>query len=323
MGLLSWRPLNSQGPRLRPAGGEKAVSAIVEEIVASKEKRQKNGQLRYCSVRDFRCRSAYLKKHFAGRTINTLSSVEIKDWLVGLNLSPRSTKNFLNTTAEIVRYAMQRKYVMVDPLADFTDDDRKELCGDEGYYREPTCLSPKEAERLLNTALRESKLELLAYVTLALFCGIRSEELQKLNWDDIKDGKYVEISARIAKKRRVRHVDIPAVAKPWLALCKRTSGPIVDCSYAAFGRRFTALRTRAGFKKWDSNAMRHSFGSYHYALHGNALETARQMGHSQGDEVLFTHYRSLASKDSAQAYFSIKPPAPADNVVQLQSVTAA
>ena len=308
------------GPRLKPAGGDKTVAAVVDEMLVSKEKRQDNGQLRYCSVRDFRGRSAYLKKHFDGRAIGTLTAKEIKEWLVGLELSPRSTKNFLNTTAEIIRYAMQRKYVMSDPIADLTDDDRKELCGNDDDYREPTIVSPQEAERLLGAALAETKLEMLAYTTLALFCGIRSEELQKLTWENIKDGSYVEIPRTVAKKRRVRHVDIPAVAKPWLELCERKSGPIVDCSYAAFGRRFTALRTRAGFTKWDRNAMRHSFGSYHYALHGNALETARQMGHSQGDDTLFTHYRALASKDSAQKYFSIKPPTPASNVTRLISI---
>ncbi len=62
--------------------------------------------------------------------------------------------------------------------------------------------------------------------------------------------------------------------------------------------------------------MRHSFGSYHYALHGNPLETSRQLGHKASDQVLFDHYRALATKTQAEAYFAIKPPASAANIVR-------
>ena len=62
--------------------------------------------------------------------------------------------------------------------------------------------------------------------------------------------------------------------------------------------------------------MRHSFGSYHYALHGNPLETSRLLGHKASDQVLFDHYRALASKADAVAYFAITPPAKAGKVVK-------
>ena len=58
---------------------------------------------------------------------------------------------------------------------------------------------------------------------------------------------------------------------------------------------------------WDANAMRHSFGSYHYALYGNPLETARLLGHKASDQVLFDHYRALATKSDGAHYFSVQP----------------
>ncbi len=58
---------------------------------------------------------------------------------------------------------------------------------------------------------------------------------------------------------------------------------------------------------WESNDTRHSFGSYHYARHGDAIRTAREMGHKQGDEVLFAHYRSLVTKAEAEKYFGLVP----------------
>ena len=67
---------------------------------------------------------------------------------------------------------------------------------------------------------------------------------------------------------------------------------------------------------WENNAMRHSFGSYHYALHGNPLETARLLGHKASDQVLFDSYRALATKAHAEAFFAISPPATAGKLVR-------
>ncbi|MBT5169545.1 MAG: hypothetical protein HN763_05200 [Opitutales bacterium] len=38
---------------------------------------------------------------------------------------------------------------------------------------------------------------------------------------------------------------------------------------------------------WETNAIRHSFGRYHYALHGNSLETSRQLEYKANDYVPF------------------------------------
>jgi len=53
--------------------------------------------------------------------------------------------------------------------------------------------------------------------------------------------------------------------------------------------------------------MRHSFGTYHFALHGDSMKTSIEMGHKTGDDVLFEHYRSLATHADAKAYFDIRP----------------
>ena len=118
----------------------------------------------------------------------------------------------------------------------------------------------------------------------------------------------VTIGAKIAKKRRIRHVEIPDIATQWLTLVPSRSGAVSSNQhFNDHQKRFKKLLKLAGFKTWETNAMRHSFGSYHYALHGNALETARLLGHKSSDQVLFDHYRALATKSQATKYFSIQP----------------
>ena len=54
--------------------------------------------------------------------------------------------------------------------------------------------------------------------------------------------------------------------------------------------------------------MRHSFASYHLDKFKNSTETARQLGHKDGDEVLFSNYRALVSNGDGDRFFSIAPP---------------
>jgi hypothetical protein len=55
--------------------------------------------------------------------------------------------------------------------------------------------------------------------------------------------------------------------------------------------------------------MRHSFGTYHYAFHGDSNKTSSELGHKADDDTLFNHYRALAKKSDGEKFFSIKPAA--------------
>ncbi len=93
-----------------------------------------------------------------------------------------------------------------------------------------------------------------------------------------------------------------------------------------YDRRFLKLTESAGFghydkqdhwvTEWPINAMRHSFGSYHFALYGDSIKTSLQMGHKQSDTTLFEHYRALTTESRGQKYFDIKPPKSAEKVVK-------
>jgi len=65
--------------------------------------------------------------------------------------------------------------------------------------------------------------------------------------------------------------------------------------------------------------MRHSFGSYHFALHADSIKTSNELGHQQGDNVLFEHYRALTNKKQADAYFGLVPDPALGEVVQFAS----
>lgn len=217
----------------------------------------------------------------------------------------------------------RRKYSPTNPLEEFTREDYKSLGGEKAERKldEINILTVDEARRLLMAAHAHEDTRLLAMTVLRLFCGVRTKEVSLLNWQDVHwlDLKpYVHISAAIAKKRNIRHIDIPASALAWLKLCNPPAeGRIDPRSPKQFTKRFAKIARLAKIGKqseegywvsgWENNDTRHSFGSYHYALHGDAIATAKQMGHKQDDTVLFSHYRSLVTKERAEEFFGILP----------------
>jgi len=304
---------------IRPEGRGKTLHDVIFELVSSKELRFKRGDLRDRSFKDFKQRADKFGLAMHGRLISEISVKEIKGWLIELKLSNRSNQNYISVLGEIFKYATQCKYIGSSPIDELTDTDRRELCGTTGEAKEPSILTPTQAEKLLITAYEHPKLKLLGAVTLALFCGLRTEELKRLDWVSVKlndKPATVTIGAKIAKKRRIRHVDIPNNALQWLKLVHSKQGFVSKNEhYNDHQKRFKKLLKLAEFEKWESNAMRHSFGSYHYALHNDPLETARLMGHKASDQVLFDHYRALATKAQANSYFAIIPPAKTNKVI--------
>ena len=75
--------------------------------------------------------------------------------------------------------------------------------------------------------------------------------------------------------------------------------------WKALDREKKAAFERAGLSKL-CNVLRHSFCSYHVALHQDAAKTALLMQHTN-QAMLYRHYKGLALRADAERYFSIKP----------------
>jgi integrase len=315
---------------LRPTGGDKTVGEITEELIGSKRTRFERGNLRPRSFRDFSNRSSKFAKAFKDLPVYDLTVGDLKGWLSGLGVAPRTTANYLIVASEVLKYAVQKGYMSLSPVDQLTNQEREELCGSNGQEGEPSILTIEEATRLLEAAREHSELDLLGAVILGNFCGIRVEELKRLSWSSVRDKEdspIVTISGAIAKKRRIRHVDIPANALQWLSLCTDREGTVgISSPPSEHDIRFRKLTKLAGFghvdkngnwkSEWKTNSCRHSFASFHYALHGNPLETARQLGHKASDQTLFDHYRALVRPGQAEKYFGITPASAANKVVE-------
>jgi integrase len=286
--------------------GNLTVQEVVNKLVA--EKQAEN--LRERSVRDLKNRLNIFAQTFGERLAKEVTQRDVEQWLKELRgvsdksadgFSARSKKNYLVTVRTFFNYAIEKGYRAAENPAEKISTPKID-------WEAPSILTVAETEQLLAAAKTEQEGRLLASVVLGLFAGIRSSEIMRLDWSaiDLAEG-ILTIGPQIAKKRRLRVLELMPNCIAWLKTIKDRTGRVAPGKYTV---RWAEFVKKAGFPDWGenrSNAMRHSFGSYHYALSSDAAKTAAMLGHRANDQVLFDSYRSLARKKDAEAYFGIVP----------------
>jgi integrase len=286
----------------RPISGDISVSELVEIFLNARKAGiggKRGRPLRQRSIDDLRARLGKFNLLFGSRLMKDVVSNEIETWLHRDEWSFRTRKNFYTILHTFFEYGKAQGYRADNPMKGISRPNPEDTI--------PGILSVVQCEKLLEAALETEMTDgILGYIVLGMFCGIRDGELKKLDWSavDLESG-YVTISPKIAKARSIRNVAIPENAMLWLMRCARRTG---DISPRGWRKRFNKLKAMAGIKEWHNNALRHSAGSYHFALHEDSAKTASMLGHTQ-DSVLFKHYRALTKKADAVAFFKLKPPA--------------
>jgi integrase len=165
-------------------------------------------------------------------------------------------------------------------------------------------ISVDSVQRLLQFALDTKHYPECASLALVFFCGVRIDEVERVQWSHIRlDGDAPIADLRQTKVRWRRINEIPRNAIPWLRHCLST-GKVAPNNYE---KRMQRLRGKAKIY-YPKNAARHCFCSYHVALHQDALKTAHLLGHSD-PTLLYSTYRELVTKEDAIRYFEIVPQA--------------
>jgi integrase len=144
--------------------------------------------------------------------------------------------------------------------------------------------------------------ELIPYLTIAAFAGLRSAEIQRLDWSDIalEDG-HITVAASKAKTASRRSVPIQSNLKAWLMPYFTKSGPVVQ--FKNLPKQLGWLAKDAGIK-WKKNALRHSFCSYRLAIVQDSAKVAYEAGNSS--DIIFRHYHQLVRPAAAKSWFAIE-----------------
>ena len=267
------------------------VSVIVERLIASAEKNARRTR----TIKDLKHRLNRFAKAFPAARLCDIGLEEITVWITNEKWTARTAGNYLTKVSQLFKYAMRHSWAEKNPVKSIERPAMDE--------KEPGILTVEQAGTLLAKA---NGFGLLPYVAIGLFAGVRSAELGRLDWKDIKfEDRSIIIGSRAAKKRsrRVLHMEDALLAWLGTAACK-ASGPIVNAS--KFRDAIDELRVAAGVQNWPHNGLRHSFASYHLAYYGDSHKTAEVLGHD-GTKILHTHYKALVLKKDAEQFWKLRP----------------
>jgi integrase len=173
--------------------------------------------------------------------------------------------------------------------------------------------------------------EFATCIALQAFAGVRSEELQKLTWEDLakRDG-HIEVAASKAKTASRRVTPISDNLAAWLEDAPKTGKLVwphrqqsfyeqqeatVKAAQVAENKRHKKTPKEAKTIKWKHNALRHSFISYRVAETQNMNQVALETGTSV--KKIVAHYRELVTPKEAKEWFGIVPATRPKNIVEM------
>lgn len=213
-------------------------------------------------------------------TLTKLQGCIEKEW------SPRSIINFRLVASNFFGWCVAKRHCLENIGAQLEEP----LTEDHP----PVILTPDEVRAMLEEARRTAP-HIVPFVAISVFAGVRNQELLRLQWSDIDfNHNVIRIDSYKAKTRARRLVTMQPNLIEWLKL----GGSLPPQRYLYHWKRIRPER-------YQVDAMRRTFCSYHLTQFGSAAQTAIQAGHSE--PVLFSHYRGLVSQQDAKTFWNIAP----------------
>lgn len=241
-----------------------------------------------------------------------VTAAQVESYLRGLRAADgkkKASKKFWNNTLNELRgffawcatpdKASNRPFTFEDPAAPIRAYDARQVR--EQQNARPITTDPKKVLRMFSALSRWKNGAMLRYYALAYFAGIRPTEIQRMNGRDKElinlKTRTITIPAGISKTRHERHVQISDNLAAWLEATK--DRPITPPN---FRKMLEASKKHFG---QTHDEARHSFISYHVAMHRSIGDAALQAGNSES--IVKRHYLNLHPREEGAEFFRIVP----------------
>jgi site-specific recombinase XerD len=248
----------------------------------------KRRSLRPSSLKQTQLHLSQLAREFHDKSCHEVTSGELEQWFHTRNWKRSTIDGVIAKIGPFFTWCVRESYCESNPCGAVKRPQSDDTA--------PAIFTPYQARKLLLTAC-ESDAGMVPYLAIGLFAGVRPMEIGRLHRSDVR-GHHIEITAAKAKTRKRRLVTLSDNLRQWLSLggdYPPTNKP----------KRLQRILDESGVS-WSPDIMRHSYASYHLALHQSADKTALEMGH-RDTNMLFRHYRELVTKEAAIGYWNIGP----------------
>jgi integrase len=229
-------------------------------------------------------------KRFRNTPLDNFTHRDVDSWLRGLDKAPQTVANHFAIVRRFFNWCEKEELLTVrNPI--------KRAEKPKVPYTFPTTITPDAmgkllaaAKELMNEQPAEPWRQMLAYLCIGGFAGVRTSEIKRLQWEEInwqadetdENGKPVYRGwVHVHKSKRVvpRNVEILPVLRRHLEPIALESSPVFSMSSQKEADMRIELERRAGVEM-PHNCLRHSFASYHIAMWRDYVRTAFEMGHT-------------------------------------------
>jgi integrase len=279
------------------------VETAIAEFITAKEAEDLRGR----SIGDLRTRLGQFEEANGTKPVSSITVEQVKKYVAGDGtIGPQTRKNNLTVLSGFFAWAMDQKYTQENPC--------KSVNPPRVSNEAPKAFSLERVKKILQTAQEIKGGILLPWVVLGLWCGLRPEEINKVQWNaiDLKNG-HIKLDETVTKVGRRRVVELHETAVQWMKLAEgKTIKPKVrDIAEFKDMAGFTPRRRkRAGLQadenEWISDGLRHTAISYTFALNQDEAKTAYWAGNSPA--VIKKHYLHLVTPQESAQFWNIIPP---------------
>jgi integrase len=284
------------------------VTELIKRFITEAERQVESKEISARHFETIRWATDKLQARLGEQKITVVKGAQIKAWITNLPLATKSKNRLLTYNRNVFSVAKEWGLLAENPLAEIPN-----FRLDRNSKGEIQILTVDELTKLLKKADQR----LVPYLAIGAFAGLRDAELTRLDWSeiDLKKG-LIEVTAEKAKTAQRRFVDVSENLAKWLRSYMQSAGPVAPVSSAAghIGEPSRKLvyelrksaRIAAGMRTWKPNCLRHSFCSYHYAMHEDAGKAASQAGHVS-PAITFKVCRERVTRQAAAQYWAISP----------------
>ena len=174
------------------------LDKVAGDFLAFKRRQEEAGELRHAYVKPMKNMLKPVTEKFGAREFASIRRPELILFFNNLPGPPYSRHAYFRYARMLWRWAETMELIQLNPFDKIKAPTLNPLT--------PTVLTVPQAVSLVETAAKSHR-HYLPYVTLALFVGLRSAELQRLRWEHINQAEMtVNVSAEVAKRLFYRSV---------------------------------------------------------------------------------------------------------------------
>jgi integrase len=164
--------------------------------------------------------------------------------------------------------------------------------------------TPEELKKLLAAAPKKFR----PILALAAFAGIRSSEIELLDWKHIRirekepGDRIIRLDIDVTEESSKRSVPIDDILWNWLAGPSKREGKLWTGTHDDFYKMQQAIAKTAGVT-WKQNALRHTCISAKVAITKDVPRVAYESGNSVA--IIKAYYLDLLTPSTAKEWFAV------------------